>query len=531
MFGFYRDLFMRRQNARQWAVPSFLPAKLRGDGRTRLWNALAAPLVPAGAIAAPLLAIAPPDEFTKTLLNAVMLYFTWSLVHFTWRDISLIVVRLQEAGVRRNTRPWLFSPFGLRDKSEFWPYEAIRGCGVVTPEQLGEKFGVLVVVMPESIDTIVIPKRINAEQVREELIAEGVEVKRLKELPEQARPKPAAKPRSRRRVAISAGVALVLLAAGLASRVWIHGRPSGVSKAELAASLEDVEAARPVRTVSLGDSTGVLQSRASADGDVLWARTKDGKHLVWSTDAPESTATIDLPGDKSYRVDFTPDGRRLVLVTGKQASIWRLAPCEKIGEFEVQFEVRGVNVSPDGARLVTTSMGLVNVYDVETGQQTANHKIPSGVIVATRCVPDGKSHLVVQPKAIHRIDLVTGEATPVLEVTQTGAYYAHGSISMNCRWAVLSDRGGVYVVDLATGKRRYVLDPAAVAAKVFINDRGNRIASVVYRNLVIWSVPDGEPVRKIDFGWRTDVELSNDGEHILVSAPTKRQMLVVPMSP
>ncbi len=528
MLGFYRDLFTLRQNARKWAVPSFLPAKLRRDGRARIWNALVAPLLPTAIIMAPLLAIAPPSEFSTAVLIAVVVYLTWSLVHFTWRDLNLIVVRLEEDGIRRNTRPFLFSPFGMRDKSEYWSYDMIRDYGIVAPGELGHNFAALVVVTSDSIATIVIPKRINTEQVREELIATGVDVKRLREIPEKARPQPRAEPRSKIRVAISAGVAVIALSSSLLLRNSIHGKPSGASREDLLASIEGVKIAQSVRKLSLGGSTGVAQGRAFSEKGSIWARTKDHKHLLWTAGEPKPTTTIDLPGNQKYLVDYSPDGKSLAFVSGRKASIWNLAPCEKVGEFDVQFEVRSINISADGARLVTTSMGLVNVYDLKTGAEIARHKIPTGVLVATRCSPDRKSYVVVQPKAIYRVDFDTGEVTPVIEFTQSGAYYAHGSISMNCKWVVLRGRDGAYAVDLKAGKREFVLDLTSTSG-VYINNQGNRIAAMISRNLVIWSVADGKPVRKLDTGYRTNIDLTHDGEHLLISSPLKREMLVVPM--
>jgi WD40 repeat protein/serine/threonine protein kinase len=149
----------------------------------------------------------------------------------------------------------------------------------------------------------------------------------------------------------------------------------------------------------------------------------DGKHLAAGHFATFTVRLLDLEGGKEAvpvlgvggslkRVKFSPDGRRLAVVTMTDARIWDLAA----GRAAVTLKDLGAGIedawySPDGKRLACVlSSKKLRVWDAATGQEQLTIDLPREYLRRMCYRPDGKQLAAVgKDPVVHVWDTANGK--------------------------------------------------------------------------------------------------------------------------
>jgi WD40 repeat protein/DNA-binding SARP family transcriptional activator len=108
-----------------------------------------------------------------------------------------------------------------------------------------------------------------------------------------------------------------------------------------------------------------------------------------------TTTTLLSTEDYSIRgLDFSPDGRWLASTSPTGPKVWDVAT----GKLRYQVDgkaIATINYSPDGAYLVTGSdLGVVQIWDAETGVELLSYSLPVQGMTLVDFFPDGRRLLV-----------------------------------------------------------------------------------------------------------------------------------------
>ena len=217
----------------------------------------------------------------------------------------------------------------------------------------------------------------------------------------------------------------------------------------------------------------LIAIRLSPDARFLAAVTWERKTELWNTQTGQLIATVDgrtfLPYSySSFRLidAFSPDGRTLMTISGKEAKLWDAAT----GRLErvlsgSQDELSSAVFSSDGKKVVTGSKyGTVRLWNVETGKSDLSvaayevKKYPRWRVVSrffelstdvrVELSPDDKTILTIlydQPAKLWESE--TGRVQALLGQKNDG-----GSFSPSGRYVLTESLDGTDLWERATGK-------------------------------------------------------------------------------
>jgi WD40 repeat protein/uncharacterized caspase-like protein len=151
-------------------------------------------------------------------------------------------------------------------------------------------------------------------------------------------------------------------------------------------SLVDVETGKVIQSFP----TSLVRATAlSPDGKQLITFSLNGRGAVWNADTGKQLRTIESLGHSVRNVEFSPDGRSLLIVAnsprGKNADVVMIRDLPG-GKVRLVLEntklfLKLARFSPDGRRILTHSHDDLFVWDAETGKKIYTIKEAAGLTV------------------------------------------------------------------------------------------------------------------------------------------------------
>jgi WD40 repeat protein len=132
----------------------------------------------------------------------------------------------------------------------------------------------------------------------------------------------------------------------------------------------------------------------SENGRTVVALGRDNVVRLWNTADGGQVRTFPVGPDPSSAVVLSPDGRRVVTLTGNRARIWS-DDGQLLGVLDGHTaDINVVSYSPDGKLIVTASDDKsARVWDATTGKAVAIMAEHAGPVYTARFLSDG-SHVV-----------------------------------------------------------------------------------------------------------------------------------------
>ncbi len=278
--------------------------------------------------------------------------------------------------------------------------------------------------------------------------------------------------------------------------------------------------------LTLRGHTGAVTDVAfhPTDGRSLVSAGTDGTVRVWDFWSGKELGTLHGPPFTTrQRVAYSPDGRRLAVVSGIQDAttrIWDTTSAKETCSF------RGhtapdlcVAFSPDGRHVASAGFDfVVRVWEATTGKEVQALKDHDWPIVGVAFSPDGRHLASGSADSTVRVwDWTTGQELPVLEPRHAGrvadvAFSRDGKVLASASW----DRA-VKVWDTATWKLLHDLHDSTGAAQcvAFGRDRRRLAWGSTDSTVKVWDGPGTETqVLRGHTSWVQAVAFSPDGKWI-----------------
>jgi WD40 repeat protein/serine/threonine protein kinase len=246
-------------------------------------------------------------------------------------------------------------------------------------------------------------------------------------------------------------------------------------------------------------SSKITQKQYPLARKILWASSEEHRNWEWGYflgQCYQSLGTLEGHDDRLLGAAFSPDGARIVTISGDVAKIWNVANGTLQYTLEGHMEkVWSVSFSKDGKRLLTLSWDLTaKVWNVARGTLISTLEGESDIASASFS-PDG-TRVVAAAENLARVwDVDTGEVVFSLEghgeTVESASYSADGTRIVTSSW----DRTA-RVWDAATGAPQLTLSGHAygVMNAAFSPD-GALIATASKDNTAkIWDAFDGHLV-------------------------------------
>jgi WD40 repeat protein/serine/threonine protein kinase len=278
-------------------------------------------------------------------------------------------------------------------------------------------------------------------------------------------------------------------------------------------------------------SGGLESVQFSPDGNWIITASDDHAARVWDAASGQPVTEPLLHGDSVESAQFSPDGKRILTVSGNGAWLWEQVGGEPLAK---SFKTRGyAQFSTDGKRLVAAtpfnSEIATRVWDVPSGQPLTEPFQGSGSVQSAQFSPDGRRIVttsVGNPPGLWAArvwDAVTGQ--PVTEPLKHENLITSAQFSLDgTRIVTASTDRTVRVWDATTGQP--LTDPMVHSNMVYaaqFSPDGTRIVTGCRNGTArVWDAVTGQPLTK---------QFKRRGEAMTSSAPTMAILYSAQFSP
>ena len=262
------------------------------------------------------------------------------------------------------------------------------------------------------------------------------------------------------------------------------------------AQVWEARTGQPV-TAPLRHKGAVREAEFSPDGSRVVTASEDGTAQVWdvATSRPATPALEHL--DKVVCARFSPDGQRVA--TGswdKWVFIWDANTGKSLGSFRLREQVRSIEFSPDGQRLLAAGGLRATLYDLVAGRFLGDWMVHSATVESAQFSPDGQ-----------RVVTACADHTARVWDAQTGLLASQETL-----------KGASAQLGLPLGEPFRHAGPVNFAQ--FSPDEQRVVTASADHTAQVWAAPAGASLPQLfeHFQWVRNAEFSPDGRRVLTAS-------------
>lgn len=194
---------------------------------------------------------------------------------------------------------------------------------------------------------------------------------------------------------------------------------------------------------------------------------------------------------------FSADGTRFVVATGGGLTLWDVASGRQLRQWHIRECSRECALSQNGAIIATMTRQVVRLWDTATGERLTDWRARSSLTGNCVFSPDGRRILAssIEGVAVYDVKSERELATWKSGFSTRCALTPDGSVLASCQLG-----GGIELWDTASGKsiRRWQAHESVLGDVAFSAD-GKRLASMTHDgSLRVWEVPSGRAIWHIE---------------------------------
>lgn len=289
-------------------------------------------------------------------------------------------------------------------------------------------------------------------------------------------------------------------------------------------------------------SSKITQRQYPLARKILWATREDQRNWEWGyylNQCYQSLAVLEGHDDRLLGAAFSPDGTRIVTISGNNARIWNVANCTLQYTLEGHAEkVWNVSFSKDGKRLLTLSWDMTaKVWDVARGTLVAT--LEGDADVASAVFNPAGTRVIAAVENLARVwDVATGKLLHTIdghkETVENASFSPDGRRIVTASWdrtaKVWDAETGVLQLTLAGhdyGVMNAAFSPDGAlivtaskdnTAKVWNAHDGQMLHTLIGHSDEVWNVafnPDG--TRLVTVSWDKSARVWDMSDYHLLS--------------
>lgn len=249
----------------------------------------------------------------------------------------------------------------------------------------------------------------------------------------------------------------------------------------------------------------LMELSYTADGQLILGTLNDNSIEVWQAESGTLLASFPNAGDATG-IDFSPDGRLMASVghADLMAHVWNVETGEEVGTIvKPNMYASSVKFSPTGTRLAVGYQGSVQLWDIESWQETSYRRIPTSRFVRSMAFSPQGDLLAVSIDFESKMFVVDSELRQIAEVDNGGAVFSLDDNSL----AVVTSDSGLKLFDTSTWETKDSLPSrlGPVQQIVFRPDKQVLVSVHEGSFTVAWDMQTGAEASRI----------SSPGKHFL----------------
>jgi WD40 repeat protein len=251
-------------------------------------------------------------------------------------------------------------------------------------------------------------------------------------------------------------------------------------------------------------------------GDGRWAATGGGSARVWNARTGRPIASRRLPADAAF-MEFSPDGRLLLIGTGDTAYLWRLRSGRLLRLHRYPLSgLQSAHFSADGRSIVTAGDLLAHVWDSAGGKEIGSLGRHQDLVNSAVFAPDGQ--LVVTASEDGSARVWGRDGGLLAELRGHSDAVRDASFAPDGRSVVTASADGTARVWRVASETVLPGHRGIVTSAAFTSDGRRVLTGGEDGNAWLWDRA-GRPIRKLvsGAGAVTAAELSRDGTRLVTS--------------
>lgn len=260
----------------------------------------------------------------------------------------------------------------------------------------------------------------------------------------------------------------------------------------------------------------LMELSYTSNGQLILGTLNDNNIEVWQAESSTLLASFPDVGD-ARGIDFSPDGRLMASVghADLMAHVWNVETGEEVGTIgKPNMYASSVKFSPIGTRLAIGYQGSVQLWDIQSWQETSYRRVPTTRSVRSVAFSPQGDLIAASIDFESKMFVVDSELRQIAEIDNGGAVFSPDGKSL----AVVTSDSGLKLFDTSTWEVRDSLPPRLGPVQQMIFRPDKQVLVSIHKDgvTVAWDLQTAAEIFRVSSPGKHF--LSPDGKLLAVGA-------------